>query len=200
MKLTEAAVAKIKEVIAEQADASEGDIFIRIGLVNTKPTYYFALDDQKEDDDVFFDFSEVKVALDKTQVEFFNEAVIDFKEDKSFTFSNVLIPQGCGGGGCCGSGGCGDGGCGNNHDHDHDCCGGHDQAENSEGLAWFSINVSGERNIDDVCKELAEAGFHVMDNPEGEKDNIILGYCPLSIIEEIQKINSVVNIDPLIQG
>lgn len=103
MKITESAVAKIKEVISEQDNLT---LFVRVGLImneaTNSPAFMFSLDDQKEQEDVDLEISGITVVLNSGQVDLFENVTIDYNPEKNgFSFSGVSLGGGCGSGcGC----------------------------------------------------------------------------------------------------
>lgn len=118
IKLSEQAVAKVKEIMAENNMAPE-TTFLRVGIKGMScsgPAYSFGFDEEYDtnyDDVVKQD--DITVVHNKSYTEALDYVEIDFHDDgvkKGFTFKNtnplnVLKTGGCGGSGGCGGGGCG---------------------------------------------------------------------------------------------
>ena len=126
---TDAAVIKLKEVLAEQ-DPPATDQYLRVAVTETQDggvDYVFGLETSPSDNDVVID-GEIKALVDDQSAPLIDGSNIDYVEGfqrSGFVISNPNFPGGCAcgnsggcgsGGGGCGSGGggcgCGGGGCG----------------------------------------------------------------------------------------
>lgn len=110
LKLTEKAIAQIKQIMNEQKFDME-KTYIRVGILgqNCSGTVYsFYLDDSfNESVDDLISQDEIKVVFGKDSTEQLAPVTIDYKEEndkKGFVFSNPLqvLTGGCSSGGCSG--------------------------------------------------------------------------------------------------
>jgi len=116
LELTDAAIAKLLEVLEEQ-DAK--DQYLRVAVI-TAPhggiDYQFGLEETPQDSDRIIEGA-VKILVDDESASMLDGSSIDYVEGferSGFVISNPNFSSGCGCGG--GGGGCGGGGC---------ACGGH---------------------------------------------------------------------------
>lgn len=128
LKVTDQAVEKLKDALAEEGQAS-GALRIIVVPNGEGAQYMLAMEPQPGEDDVVTDHDGLRVVVDSDSASLLDEAEIDYVDGLmkgGFVINNPLLPAvsggGCGGGGGCacggGGGGCGGGGggCG---------CGGH---------------------------------------------------------------------------
>ena len=121
ISITEAASAKVKELLEEQGKTDHAlRVFVR-GMSCSGPAYGMALDDAPRADDQVADLGGVKVLVDPASAPYLEGARVDYVDSlmgKGFTVVNPNAPQSSGGCGCgsaapashgcgCGSGGCG---------------------------------------------------------------------------------------------
>jgi len=100
--ITENAVAKIKDIIAEESNpALKLRVFVQGGGCSGFQ-YGFTLDEDQAEDDWDLDISGVKILVDSMSGGYLQGAVVDYKEDQygsSFSISNPQAKTTCG----CGS-------------------------------------------------------------------------------------------------
>ena len=123
VKLTDTAVSKIKEILAENKLESD-KTFVRVGIAGqgcSGNVYSFALDEEysTEEDTVISEDGGLKVICDNDHVKGLMGVFVDYVESekgRGFAFHDPMRVMKGEGGGCCGgsSGGCssGGGGCG----------------------------------------------------------------------------------------
>ncbi len=109
INISDAASAKLKEILAEQGTP---DAFLRITLApggHGGAQYVLGLESQADDDDTVVDSGGVRVLLDSDSAPLMEGADIDYVDEferSGFVISNPNFAGG--GGGCaCGGGGCG---------------------------------------------------------------------------------------------
>ena len=100
--LTENAIAKLQDVIAEENNpALKLRIFVQGGGCSGM-SYGFTLDEDVNDDDFDLEFNGVRVLMDSTSSGYLQGAEIDYKEDQygsAFSINNPQAQTTCG----CGS-------------------------------------------------------------------------------------------------
>ena len=100
--ITENAVAKIKDIIAEENNpALKLRVFVQGGGCSGMQ-YGFTFDEVKNEDDFDFAYDEIKVVVDSMSMQYLQEATINYKEDlmgASFVIDNPQAQTTCG----CGS-------------------------------------------------------------------------------------------------
>ena len=100
--VTESAVAKIQDILAEENNANlKLRVFVQGGGCSGM-SYGFTLDDTQNEDDWDLEISGVKILVDSTSGGYLQGAVIDYKDDvmgASFSISNPQAQTTCG----CGS-------------------------------------------------------------------------------------------------
>lgn len=103
VNITDAAYAKVKEIISEDAKL-EGvalRIFVQGGGCSGME-YGFTFDEEQNEDDFNFEQNGIKVSIDSMSMTYLTNAVIDYKEDLSgsrFSIENPNAQTTCG----CGS-------------------------------------------------------------------------------------------------
>ena len=101
IKITDNAVAKIKDIIAEENNpAIKLRVFVQGGGCSGMQ-YGFTLDEDTAEDDWDLDFDGVKVLVDSASGQYLQGAVVDYKDDiMGATFSiknpNAATTCGCG--------------------------------------------------------------------------------------------------------
>ena len=102
IKITDNAVAKIKDIIAEENNpAIKLRVFVQGGGCSGMQ-YGFTLDEDTAEDDWDLDFDGVKVLVDSASGQYLQGAVVDYKDDimgATFSISNPNAQTTCG----CGS-------------------------------------------------------------------------------------------------
>ena len=102
MKLELGAVAKLRELIAEEANpAIKLRVFVQGGGCSGF-SYGFTFDEAQNDDDFDFNYEEVRVIVDAMSMQYLQGSTIDFREDvmgSSFVINNPAAVSTCG----CGS-------------------------------------------------------------------------------------------------
>ena len=113
VKLTDVAMAKIKEILSK-ADLSVETTYIRVGIRGQScsgPVYNFALDEEYDEEyDVLSKQDDVNIVFEKEFSEPLNGIIVDYKSSErgeGFVLTNPLQILSSGGCGSCGSsGGC----------------------------------------------------------------------------------------------
>ena len=102
MILEDTAVAKLKDLIAEERNPNlKLRVFVQGGGCSGF-SYGFTLDEAQAEDDFDFSYGEIKVLVDSMSMQYLNGASIDYKEDiqgASFVINNPQAQSTCG----CGS-------------------------------------------------------------------------------------------------
>jgi len=102
MQMTESAVSRLKNILAEEKNPSlKLRVFVQGGGCSGMK-YGFTLDEEQNQDDFDFDYSGVKVLVDSVSWNYLQGSEIDFKNDamgESFVISNPNVQTTCG----CGS-------------------------------------------------------------------------------------------------
>ena len=102
MKLELGAVAKLRELIAEEANpAIKLRVFVQGGGCSGF-SYGFTFDEAQNDDDFDFNYEEVRVIVDAMSMQYLQGSTIDYREDNmgsSFVINNPAAVSTCG----CGS-------------------------------------------------------------------------------------------------
>ena len=102
MKLELGAVAKLRELIAEEANpAIKLRVFVQGGGCSGF-SYGFTFDEVQNEDDFDFNYEEVSVVVDAMSMQYLQGSTIDFREDtmgSSFVINNPTAVSTCG----CGS-------------------------------------------------------------------------------------------------
>ena len=102
MKLDDAAVSKIQQLISEEKDPNIAlRVFVQGGGCSGFQ-YGFTFDDQHNDDDFDFEYSGVKVLVDSMSMQYLSGSMISWREDlrgSSFVIENPNASTTCG----CGS-------------------------------------------------------------------------------------------------
>ena len=102
MKLELGAVAKLRELIAEESNpAIKLRVFVQGGGCSGF-SYGFTFDEVQNEDDFDFNYEEVRVVVDAMSMQYLQESDIDYKEDAmgaSFVIKNPNAVSTCG----CGS-------------------------------------------------------------------------------------------------
>ena len=102
IKITDNAVAKIKDIIAEENNpAIKLRVFVQGGGCSGMQ-YGFTLDEDTAEDDWDLDFDGVKVLVDSASGQYLQGAVVDYKDDimgDTFSINNPNAQTTCG----CGS-------------------------------------------------------------------------------------------------
>ena len=111
IEITEAASAKVKELLEEQGKADHAlRVFVR-GMSCSGPAYGMALDNEPRSDDRVAEVNGVKVLVDSQSAPYLEGAQVDYVDSlmgRGFTVVNPNAVQASGGGCGCGSGcGCG---------------------------------------------------------------------------------------------
>ena len=102
MQLELGAVAKLRELITEEANP---DIKLRVFVQGggcSGFSYGFTFDEVKNEDDFDFNYEEVQVLVDAMSMQYLQGATIDYREDvmgSSFVINNPAAKSTCG----CGS-------------------------------------------------------------------------------------------------
>ena len=102
MQLELGAVAKLRELIAEEANPEiKLRVFVQGGGCSGF-SYGFTFDEVKNEDDFDFNYEEVQVVVDAMSMQYLQGATIDYREDvmgSSFVINNPSATSTCG----CGS-------------------------------------------------------------------------------------------------
>jgi len=102
MKLELGAVAKLRELIAEEANpAIKLRVFVQGGGCSGF-SYGFTFDEVQNEDDFDFNYEEVSVVVDAMSMQYLQGSTIDYREDtmgSSFVINNPTASSTCG----CGS-------------------------------------------------------------------------------------------------
>jgi len=102
MTLTEPAITKLKDILAEENNPSAMlRVFVQGGGCSGFQ-YGFTLDESQNEDDFDFVYDDVKVVVDATSMQYLQTATINYKEDlmnASFVIENPQAQSTCG----CGS-------------------------------------------------------------------------------------------------
>jgi iron-sulfur cluster insertion protein len=102
MKLEPGAVAKLRELMAEEANpAIKLRVFVQGGGCSGF-SYGFTFDEEQNQDDFDFNYEEVHVIVDAMSMQYLQGSSIDFREDvmgSSFVITNPAAVSTCG----CGS-------------------------------------------------------------------------------------------------
>jgi len=102
MNLTENAVKKLQEIVAEEGNPNNKlRVFVQGGGCSGMQ-YGFTFDEEQGEDDFDFDYSGIKVVVDSMSMQYLQGAVIDYKEDlmgAAFAIDNPNAQTTCG----CGS-------------------------------------------------------------------------------------------------
>ena len=124
--LTDAAVAKVREIVEAQGQADAGLRVYIAGGGCSGFKYGMALDNEAGPDDEVFEFSGLKVFIDSMSLPYLRGASVDYVDDallgQGFKVENpntstcgcgssFSASESAGGGGCGTGGGCGSGGC-----------------------------------------------------------------------------------------
>lgn len=125
--LTDAAVAKVREIVEAQGQTDAGLRVYIAGGGCSGFKYGMALDNEAGPDDEVFEFSGLKVFIDSMSLPYLRGASVDYVDDallgQGFKVENPNATSTCGcgssfsasesasGGGCGTGGGCGSGGC-----------------------------------------------------------------------------------------
>jgi iron-sulfur cluster assembly protein len=127
--LTDAAVAKVREIVESQGQADAGLRVYIAGGGCSGFKYGMALDNEAGPDDEVFEFNGLKVFIDSMSLPYLRGASVDYVDDallgQGFKVENPNATSTCGcgssfsaseggeaaGGGCGTGGGCGSGGC-----------------------------------------------------------------------------------------
>jgi iron-sulfur cluster insertion protein len=102
MKLESGAVAKLRELVAEEGNP---DLMLRVFVQGggcSGMSYGFTFDEMQNEDDFDFAYEEVKVVIDSMSMQYLQGATIDYKDDimgSSFVINNPQAQTTCG----CGS-------------------------------------------------------------------------------------------------
>ena len=110
IEMTEAASAKVRELLEEQGKMDHGlRVFVR-GMSCSGPAFGMALDNEPRPDDQIAELEGVKVLVDPASAPYLDGAQVDYVDSlmgKGFTVVNPNLAQsggGCGGGCNCGAG------------------------------------------------------------------------------------------------
>lgn len=102
MKLTDNAVTKLKEILAEENNPNiKLRVFVQGGGCSGF-SYGFTLDEEQNEDDFDFAYGDIKVLVDSMSMQYLQGSSIDYKEDSmtsSFVIDNPQAVSTCG----CGS-------------------------------------------------------------------------------------------------
>jgi iron-sulfur cluster insertion protein len=102
MNLTENAVKKLQELVAEEGNPhNKLRVFVQGGGCSGMQ-YGFTFDEEQAEDDFDFDYSGIKVVVDSMSMQYLTGATIDYREDlmgASFAIDNPNAQTSCG----CGS-------------------------------------------------------------------------------------------------
>lgn len=102
MNLTENAVKKLQELVAEEGNPNHKlRVFVQGGGCSGMQ-YGFTFDEEQAEDDFDFDYSGIKVLVDSMSMQYLTGATIDYREDlmgASFAIDNPNAQTSCG----CGS-------------------------------------------------------------------------------------------------
>ena len=102
MKLELGAVAKLRDLIAEEANpAIKLRVFVQGGGCSGF-SYGFSFDEVQNEDDFDFNYEEVRVVVDAMSMQYLQGSTIDYREDtmgSSFVINNPTAVSTCG----CGS-------------------------------------------------------------------------------------------------
>lgn len=102
MKLESGAVAKLREILAEENNPNiKLRVFVQGGGCSGF-SYGFTLDEMQNEDDFDFTYEDVKVLIDSMSMQYLQGATINYKEDlmgASFVIDNPQAQTTCG----CGS-------------------------------------------------------------------------------------------------
>jgi iron-sulfur cluster insertion protein len=102
MKLETGAVAKLRELVAEEGNP---DLMLRVFVQGggcSGMSYGFTFDEVQNEDDFDFAYEEVRVVVDSMSMQYLQGATIDYREDlmgASFVIDNPQAQTTCG----CGS-------------------------------------------------------------------------------------------------
>lgn len=102
MILEDTAVAKLKDILAEENNPNvKLRVFVQGGGCSGMQ-YGFTLDEEQNEDDFVVERDGIKVLVDSMSMQYLNEATIDYKDDimgASFIINNPMAQTTCG----CGS-------------------------------------------------------------------------------------------------
>jgi iron-sulfur cluster insertion protein len=102
MQLDESAVAKLKDLLAEENNPGlKLRVFVQGGGCSGMQ-YGFTFDDEQSDDDFDFSYDDVSILVDAMSMDYLREATIRYKDDvmgSSFVIDNPQAQTTCG----CGS-------------------------------------------------------------------------------------------------
>ena len=102
MNLQPSAIAKLKEILAEENNPNiKLRVFVQGGGCSGF-SYGFTLDEEQNEDDFDFAYEDIKVLVDSMSIQYLQGATIDYKEDlmsSSFVIDNPQAVSTCG----CGS-------------------------------------------------------------------------------------------------
>lgn len=102
MNLQPSAIAKLKEILAEENNPNiKLRVFVQGGGCSGF-SYGFTLDEEQNEDDFDFAYEDIKVLVDSMSMQYLQGATIDYKEDlmsSSFVIDNPQAVSTCG----CGS-------------------------------------------------------------------------------------------------
>jgi len=102
MILEDTAVAKLKDILAEENNPNvKLRVFVQGGGCSGMQ-YGFTLDEEQNEDDFIVERDGIKVLVDSMSMQYLNEATIDYKDDimgASFIINNPMAQTTCG----CGS-------------------------------------------------------------------------------------------------
>jgi iron-sulfur cluster insertion protein len=99
MNLTTEAIAKLKDILAEESNPSiKLRVFVQGGGCSGF-SYGFTLDEEQNEDDFDFEYEGVKVLVDSMSFQYLQGSSIDYKEDlmnASFVINNPQAVSTCG--------------------------------------------------------------------------------------------------------
>jgi iron-sulfur cluster insertion protein len=102
MNITDSAVAKLQEIIAEEKNPNiKLRVFVQGGGCSGFQ-YGFTLDEDQQADDFDFEFNEIKVLVDAMSMQYLEGATVNYRDDlhgSAFTIDNPNAASTCG----CGS-------------------------------------------------------------------------------------------------
>jgi iron-sulfur cluster insertion protein len=102
MTLTEPAIVKLKDILAEENNPNiKLRVFVQGGGCSGF-SYGFTLDEEQSEDDFDFAYGDIKVLVDSMSMQYLQGSEIDYKEDtmtSSFVINNPQAVSTCG----CGS-------------------------------------------------------------------------------------------------
>lgn len=98
MQLTESAILKIKDILADEEPNTNLRVFVQGGGCSGFQ-YGFTLDDSQNDDDFEHEFGGIKVLVDSMSWQYLQGSTINYKEDlmgASFVIDNPQAVSTCG--------------------------------------------------------------------------------------------------------